>query len=205
MARITKCESEARWQEILNVTAKLYQQMSFYDLNLKMIGEQLSFTRTAIYTYFDNKEEILLGLLEREYQQWNQDLTDLLNQVPLEKEQFTSEIAQSLARRPLLLKILAVDMSSLDEKSRPQALIRLKTVYGKSIQLIQSLLKDNFPQLSSTEIDRVVFAFFPFLYGVYPYTIVSDKQRQAMDQADVPYVYWSAEEMINNCLLMLLK
>ena len=39
---------------------------------------------------------------------------------------------------------------------------------------------------------------------IYPYTAVTDKQREAMKQANVDYVYQSIFEITNNCLLKLL-
>ena len=40
-----------------------------------------------------------------------------------------------------------------------------------------------------------IFSFFPFMFGIYPYTVVSDKQREAMQQANVHYVYMSINEI----------
>jgi hypothetical protein len=40
--------------------------------------------------------------------------------------------------------------------------------------------------------------------GWYPYTAVTDKQRQAMKEASVDFVYQSIFELTNNCLLKLL-
>lgn len=205
MGRISKTEANARQQEILDVTVDLYQTIPFHDLNLKMIGERLSFTRTAIYTYFNNIEEIFLAILEREYCQWNQDLKALLAGPKMTREHFADAIAKSLGKRLLMLKILAVDMSSLDAKSRLTSLIELKAAYGRAIELLHQLLAQNFPKMTDDEVDQVVFAFMPFLYGVYPYTIVTEKQKTAMEEAQVAYVYWTPEAMISNCLLTLLK
>lgn len=33
------------------------------------------------------------------------------------------------------------------------------------------------------------------MFGIYPYTVVSDKQRKAMDIAEVNYVYMSVYEI----------
>ena len=40
-----------------------------------------------------------------------------------------------------------------------------------------------------------IFSFFPFMFGIYPYTVVSEKQREAMVQANVNYVYMSIYEI----------
>ncbi len=43
------------------------------------------------------------------------------------------------------------------------------------------------------------------IIGIYPYTSVTDKQREAMKQANVDYVYQSVFEIANNCLLNFYK
>ena len=40
-----------------------------------------------------------------------------------------------------------------------------------------------------------IFSFFPFMFGIYPYTVVTEKQREAMTQAKVNYVYMSIYEI----------
>lgn len=205
MGRISKEESLRRREEILDIAQVLYQEMPFKEINVKEIGNRLSFTRTAIYTYFDNKEEIFLALLQREYLKWEKDLQTILDMQHLSIPQFAREVALSLEKRLLLLKILAVDMASLDAGSRMEALIAFKKVYGRSLNLVGEILKKHFPERSKADHQEFLFAFFPFLYGVYPYTEVTDKQKLAMAEANVPYVFMSVTEMIENCVLNLLK
>ena len=42
------------------------------------------------------------------------------------------------------------------------------------------------------------------MFGIYPYTAVTDKQKKAMKEAKVDFVYQSVFEITNNCLLKLL-
>lgn len=205
MARISKEESLRRRDEIIDVAKALYKDMPFKEINVKEIGSRLSFTRTAIYTYFDNKEEIFLALLEREYLQWEQDLQAILKQKNLTREDFAKEVAESLEKRLLLLKILAVDMASLDAESRMEPLISFKEVYGRSLTLVEQILEKHFSDRTKHENQNFIFAFFPFLYGVYPYTEVTEKQKMAMMEAKVPYHYMGVAEMIENAILNLLK
>ena len=205
MGRISKEECQKRREEIIDIAQSLYQEIPFKDINIKEIGNRLSFTRTAIYTYFDNKEEIFLALLEREYLKWEQDLQNILKKETLDIEQFAKEIAISLERRMILLKILAIDMASLDAESRIEPLTSFKQVYGRSLDLVKQLLEKYFPERSEVDNQQFIFAFFPFLYGVYPYTEVTNKQKLAMTEAGVPYVYMGVSEIIEKCILALMK
>ena len=69
--------TQARKDEIINACAELYETRNFKDVTLKDIGAKTSFTRTLIYYYFHTKEEIFLALLQREYEAWIKDLTEL--------------------------------------------------------------------------------------------------------------------------------
>ena len=60
------------------------------------------------------------------------------------------------------------------------------------------------PEKTVQEIQDFIYVFFPFMFGIYPYTAVTDKQREAMKQANVDYIYQSVFEITNNCLLKLL-
>lgn len=204
MAKISKEETIRRREEILEICQHLYKYRRLKDITINEIGKQVSFSRTAIYSYFNNKEEIFLALLEQEYRKWIVDLEKLQEADLKDKSDFALAIAESLNQRTVMLKILAIDMESLDAESRMEYLISFKAIYGKSLQVFQDLLKKQFPDLSEEAVSRITFTFFPFLYGVYPYVQVTEKQKEAMDLAKVPYLYVTQEVIIQQALLQLL-
>ncbi len=55
------------------------------------------------------------------------------------------------------------------------------------------------PEMDNEDRQQFLYAFFPFLFGVYPYTVVTDKQREAMEKAKVNFVYLSIREMVYAC------
>ena len=195
----------ARKEEIISACEKLYQTMSFKDITLKEIGNETSFSRPTIYNYFQTKEEIFLALYEREYVRWNAELQSiLLDNETLSKEQIADELATSLANRGQLLKLLSMNNFDMEANSRPELLVSFKVAYGESIKCVRSILTKFCPEKSPQEIQNILYVFFPFMFGIYPYTAVTDKQREAMKQANVDYVYQSVFEITNNCLLKLL-
>ena len=195
----------ARKEEIISACEKLYQTMSFKDITLKEIGNETSFSRPTIYNYFQTKEEIFLALFEREYVRWNAELQSILqDNETLSKEQIADELATSLANRGQLLKLLSMNNFDMEANSRPELLVSFKVAYGESIKCVRSILTKFCPEKSPQEIQNILYVFFPFMFGIYPYTAVTDKQREAMKQANVDYVYQSIFEITNNCLLKLL-
>ena len=195
----------ARKEEIISACEKLYQTMSFKDITLKEIGSETSFSRPTIYNYFQTKEEIFLALYEREYNRWNIELTDVLeNNDTLTKEQIAEKIASSIANRQQLLKLLSMNNYDMEANSRSELLTSFKVAYGESMKNVCRILTKFCPEKSVQEIQDFIYVFFPFMFGIYPYTAVTDKQREAMKQANVDYVYQSIFEITNNCLLKLL-
>ena len=92
----------------------------------------------------------------------------------------------------------------MEENSRPELLNSFKVAYGESIKNVCSILTKFCPKKSDQEIQNIIYIFFPFMFGIYPYTAVTDKQKKAMKDAKVDFVYQSVFEITNNCLLKLL-
>lgn len=196
----------AREEEIINACEQLYQTMSFKDITLKEIGNVTSFTRTSIYNYFQTKEEIFLALYEREYDKWNAELVSILEENEnLSKAELADKIAVSISNREQLLKLLAMNNYDMEANSRPELLASFKVAYGTSMQNICRLLQKFCPDMKVGEIQNFIYIFFPFMFGIYPYTAVTEKQRAAMKEANVDYVYQSIYEITHACLCRLLK
>ncbi len=195
----------ARQEEIISACEKLYQTMSFREITLKEIGNVTSFSRPTIYNYFQTKEEIFLALFEREYGRWNEELRSVLHDnEKLSKEQLAKKLASSIANREQLLKLLSMNNYDMEANSRPELLTSFKVAYGESMKNVRSILTKFCPEKSAEEIQDFIYVFFPFMFGIYPYTAVTDKQRGAMKEANVDYVYQSVFEITEKCLLKIL-
>lgn len=197
--------THARKEEIVRACASLYETMSFKDITIKDIGAATSFTRTSIYNYFHTKEEIFLALFQQEYEEWTAEL----EQVAAENETMTGdEVAQTLARslekRGMLLKLLSMNLYDMEENSRIERLVLFKTAYGNSIYAVMHLLEKFCSQMDAAARQKFIYAFFPFIYGIYPYTTVTEKQRISMEAAGVKFVYLTVYEMVYDCAKKLL-
>lgn len=205
MSRGSPALTAARKEEIIQACARLYETMSFKEITIKEIGAATSFTRTSIYNYFETKEEIFLALLQKEYEMW----VDAMNAVMAEKESMLQdELAQVLARtltdRPRLLRLLSMNLYDMEANSRPERLAEFKVAFGASMNAVSRMLQTYVPEISSADRQTFLYSFFPFIYGIYPYTSVSEKQKAAMERASIPYVYQSAYSLTYACLKKLL-
>lgn len=192
----------SRKEEIINACEKLYQTMSFKEITIKEIGAVTSFTRTSIYNYFQTKEEIFLALMQREYEKWAQEMDSLAeNSDTMSASAFADALAYSLENHEQLLKLLAMNHYDMEENSRPERLTEFKTAYGASLDSVRRCLRKFFPD---TDTESFIFVFFPFLFGVYPYSVATEKQLSAMREAGIDFRMHNIYEIIYSCVMQLL-
>lgn len=197
MPKGSKELTESRREEIISACKKLYETMSFKEITIKEIGQATSFTRTSIYNYFQTKEEIFLALFQQEYTLWIDALKKLQVQYDtMSKKDFADAIAHSLEERQTLLKLLAMNLYDMEENSRMERLVEFKGVYGEALTEVENCLQHFFPDMRGQERHGFIFSFFPFMFGVYPYAVVTQKQKEAMEKANVDYVYITIYEIV---------
>ena len=185
-----------RQKEIIDACEKLYRTMSFKEVTIKEIGNVTSFTRTSIYNYYQTKEEIFLALLKREYELWIADLSELLStNDKLNKDEFSDLMAKSLDKRKILLHLLSTNLQDIEENSRDEQLIEFKKVFGYSMKKVRECVDKFFPDMPEEKRREFILTFYPFIYGIYPYAVVTEKQRNAMDSAGINFTYLSVYDI----------
>ena len=205
MRKVTPEQIAQKRDEIISACEQLYQTMSFREITLKEIGTITSFSRPTIYNYFQTKEEIFLALFQREYDCWNEDLAAILDEnEKLTKAELSDKIAASLAGRDQLLKLLSMNNYDMESNSRQEMLTAFKQSYGQSMQLMSMLLEKFCPDMSAADIQDFIYTFYPFMFGIYPYTAVTEKQSAAMKEAGIHYVNHTVYELTYSCLIRLL-
>ena len=198
--------TNARKEEIVDACAALYETMGFRDITIRDIGAKTSFTRTSIYNYFQTKEEIFLALLQREHEAWSADMEELARRdTPLSPEQFADALARTLERRGCMLKLMSMNLYDMEGNSRLENLVAFKKAYAGALRAVTRCLEKFFPRMTAGDIREFLYAFFPFLFGVYPYTSHTDKQLEAMRAACVDYTHYSIYELTASFVRSLLR
>ena len=123
----------------------------------------------------------------------------------LSKEVFAEKIAPTIEKRKTLLKLLSMNLYDIEENSRMEELIEFKKVYGKAINTVRKCVNKFFKQMNKEEQDEFVFLFFSLMYGIYPYAEVTNKQKQAMEESNVPFMYLSIYKIAYRGILKLLN
>ncbi len=188
--------TNARKEEIINACAALYETMGFKDITIRDIAAKTSFTRTSIYNYFQTKEEIFLALLQREYEAWIADLKSIPQKdAARSAAELADALAHTLEKRGCMLKLLSMNLYDMEGNSRIENLVAFKSVYACAMRAITHCLEAFFPRMTAGDIQGFLYAFFPFLFGIYPYTTATKKQQKAMELAHVEYARYSIYEI----------
>ena len=206
MSRGSPQLTEARKEEILEACAALYETRGFKETTLKEIGAATTLTRTGIYLYFQTKEEIFLALLAKEYDGWAAEMQAVMAEKPaMPRAEVADVLARTLTDHPRLLRLLSMNLYEMEANSRAERLTAFKHSFGASLDTVDRLIRQYLPEADDAWRRRFLYAFFPFIYGIYPYTSVTEKQAEAMREAGIPYVYQSAYDLTFSFLSQLLK
>lgn len=194
-----------RQEEIIDACEKLYKEKDFKSISIKLIGENITCSRTSIYNYFETKEEIFLALVEREYIKWGKDLERILQENDhLNVTELIEKITKSLFKRTVLLKLISMNMYEMEEKSSYNRVKKYKISYINCLTSLKKCLM-KFLGKPDEEATSIVFTFFPFMIGIYPYSEVTKKQRKALEELGFEYSYYSIEELIEMGLKNILE
>ena len=198
--------TNARREEIISACETLYQTMGFKEVTIKEIARYTSFSRPSIYNYFETKEEIFLAILQKEYRQWAGELDRVTeNNDVMTRDQIAETLARTISAQPQMLKILSMNHFDMEANSRMENLVEFKKSYGATLEAVDRLLKKFCPDMTDRDRQDFLYRFFPFIYGIYPYTAVTDKQKESMALAGIPYVYMSSYDLTYRCAKKLLE
>lgn len=195
---------DKRREEIMDACERLYESMGFHAITIKNISTETSFSRPSIYNYFQTKEEIFLGLLTREYMKWNEALRSVIGRKAImDKDALARALAKSMEERKTLLKVSAMNLYEIEENSRDELLVEYKRTFKESIELFDECFKKHLG-VSAEKSEQIRYAFFPYMYGIYPYAYPTDKQISAMDEVKLSHLDVTIYEMTYQFLKLIL-
>ena len=92
-----------------------------------------------------------------------------------------------------MLSLLSLNLKDMEDNSHMEKLIDFKKAYGETMNAVMKCLDKL--NMSEKEKNDFIYSFFPFMYGIYPYAIVNEKQSKAMIEANINYKYMSIYEI----------
>lgn len=119
MARKTKEESERTYHALLDAAATLFIQKGVSKTTLNDIAARAGMTRGAVYWHFDNKDNVILALWERNASAIHQEFVQKmqLGETSDPAASFRDTIntmVQTVANEPQLARVMSIVMNNVE-------------------------------------------------------------------------------------------
>ena len=108
-----------------------------------------------------------------------------------------------MEERKTLLKISAMNLYEIEDNSRDELLVEFKRAFKESVELFGECLKKHL-DITAQKSEQIRYAFFPYMYGIYPYSYPTEKQIAAMDEVKLSHVDVTIYEMTYQFLKLIL-
>lgn len=196
-----KEQIDDRKKAIIKAMDTLYIEKELPNIYLKDVALLAGISRTAIYSYYSRKEEILLDSLYQHFIKLDDDLTNLTS-VDLSENELISSITKALEDNVIILKIMSTNLEDIEISTTLDNLVVLKTELKRFQTVLSELLKKQFPKAEDEKIKFVMYSFITMLYGYYPISHPIETQKKAMELTGTQ-IDANLNELISTSLLFL--
>lgn len=197
----TKEQVDERKKEIILALDELYMNKEWDDIFLKDIAKNTSISRTAIYSYYKSKEEILLDSLYYHFIELDDGLEKYLPNIKT-KEEVVKKLTSLLKKNISILKIMSSNLEVVERNVPLENLIILKKELKRFYDIFSQMLRNISPSISEEKQQAIYRTFIALLYGFYPLSYPISVQKEAMKQVGFN-LSSSIETMISDSLNLL--
>ena len=89
-----------------------------------------------------------------------------------------------------------MNLYDMEDNARLENLAAFKRAYSGAVQALARCVGRSFPVMREEQVQRFLYAFLPFMFGLYPYTSATNKQREAMRLAGVSHPALSISQLV---------
>ncbi|HEV2111300.1 MAG TPA: TetR family transcriptional regulator [Gammaproteobacteria bacterium] len=165
---MTEEQKQTRRADILKVALHRFTLMPYEHLNMAETAAEAGVAKGTLYLYFRSKEEMFLAVYTDELDGWFDELDQKLGQAQGEASiaGFLQILGDSLARRPQLLRLIAILHTVLEQNLDYATAKRFKGWLKQRLQKTGGLIERYLPFLSpgqgtelALRIDALVIGF----------------------------------------------
>lgn len=184
----TKQQIEERQWDIMKACDILFDEGGYEKVNIKLISEITTLTRSSIYNYYKTKDEIILDLLGYELVEWKEELLEWCQKTsPLSSTEFSRQFVQNVVQKDKLLQHYCILYSLLEKNCRLEKLVEFKQKAVPVAGALVQILIQNFPVYSQERAAELAEQIIALVIGLYPVSHVTDKQQEAIALSGTGY------------------
>ena len=177
---------QQRVDDILIATARLYEIHRFEEITFALIAKEAGFTRSNLYRYFETKEDIFLELLQSDIRAWRGEVCERFGDEPLSAGSFAQTWVDLLLKHPRMLRLFAILYPLLEPNASLEALTEFKKAMLAEMDLIGEKLGRLYTFASPDAAAEFISVQTALAIGAFPMINLTEKQKEAMQQAGMP-------------------
>ena len=171
---------EQRINEIMDATARLYEEHRFEDITFAMIAKEADFTRSNLYRYFQTKEDIFLELMKHDIAVWRADILENFADQNITLHEFAEISVDLILKHRRMVKLFTILFTLLEPNSSLEALTAFKRKINEEIGMVAHFLGTVLPFSSIEAAAEFISAQSSLAIGAYPMMDLTAKQKEAM-------------------------
>lgn len=150
-------QKEKRLQQIAEAAEKLFKKHNYADITLKMIADQLSFTRANLYKYVHTKEEIFLMIFQHHIHIWVETALQMLPaaELPLSDAEFARRWMEAIATNQMMLKVRPLLNTIIETNVTAEPFVEFKSAIWQDAFRLLPLLQKQLPGLDKAGAKRL--------------------------------------------------
>lgn len=199
----SKDQIEQRKNEIISAMDLLYEKKELNQIYLKDVADKCSISRSAIYSYYKNKEEILIDSLNLHYAKLNKQFKTLFNKKSLSKEELIEKLTKIFIDHKVILKLMSSNLVDIEKRTTLDKLIAIKQEFKIFQTNFYLLLEKNF-NIDEEQGKNIFLGLVTSMYGFYPLSNPTKLQIKAMQKTGC-YFNTDLNITVKNSLTLLFR
>lgn len=164
-------DKEVRGRTILDATRQLLVDVELDDITMSDVARAAGLAKGTTYLYFATKEELVLALLTRELDDWFRVVDQALAELSdADASSVAWLIADSLANRPLLTRLLGILHTVLERNVRLEVARAFKQQLSERICRTGATLESTLPFLEKGDGFRLLMRIDALAIGLHHMT-----------------------------------
>lgn len=183
---MTEAQKDARRADILRVALHRFTRGSYEELSMAETAEQAGVAKGTLYLYFRSKEEMFLAVYADELNAWFDELDRQLaaSQGEASIAGFVDVLSESLARRPQLLRLIAIVHTVLERKLDHAAALRFMTWFKDRLTGTGALIEKYLPFLSPGQGIQLMLKINALVIGLQHMAEPSGATREVLAEGE---------------------
>jgi len=184
---MTEAQKEARRADILKVALHRFSLTPYDALSMADTAEEAGVAKGTLYLYFRSKEEMFLAIYTDEFNAWFDELDRMLGSAQGEASiaALVKFVGESLARRPELLRLIAILHTVLEQNLDPDTARRFKSWFKGRIEKTGRLLEAYLPFLEAGQGARLLLKIDALIIGFQHQAEPAAAMREVLKEEDM--------------------